>query len=173
MYFLIFIFIGFLISPPTALAQTPVTKVDEKSELPPLEWLDFGEALNAAEVSGRPVLVDVFAPWCPWCSKLQTEVYGKASVRENLNEHFETARLNIEDKDLVIEFKGFELSSSELAAGLGAEGTPTVVFLSSTGDYITRVPGFIDAEEFNHVLRYISSGSYQRESFKDYRLRNP
>ena len=173
MSFLRLILIGFLISPPVTYAQTPVANVEDPSDLATLDWLDFGEALDAAEVSGRPVLVDVYASWCPWCQKLQSEVYAEENVKEYLTENFETARLNIEDKELVIQFKGYELNSSELAAGLGAEGTPTIVFLTSEGDYITRVPGFIDANEFNHVLRYISSGSYRSESFQDYRLRNP
>ena len=173
MFFLRLILIGFLISPPALYAQTPVSTIEDTSDLVTLDWLDFGEALNAAEVSGRPVMVDVYASWCPWCQKLQREVYAEENVREYLIDNFETARLNIEDKELVIEFKGYELTSSELAAGLGAEGTPTIVFLTSKGDYITRVPGFIDAGEFNHVLRYISSDSYRSESFQDYRLRNP
>ncbi len=135
--------------------------------------MDFGEALQAAEVSGKTVIVDVYAPWCPWCAKLQSEVYSQATVRTYLNDHFETARLNIDNKDDVIPFKGFELSSSELASGLGAEATPTIVFLTATGDYITRVPGFIEADEFMYVLRYISTGSFRIESFQDFRSKNP
>ena len=111
-------------------------------------------------------------PGAPGAANYKTEVYGKASIQEILKAEFEIARLDIEDKEQVISFKGFELSASELAAGLGAEGTPTVVFLTSEGDYITRVPGFIDATEFGKVLKYISSGSYLTESFSDYRVRN-
>ncbi len=170
MFFFILLVLGFLLSPPAVFAQ-PDAAPDP--ELPPLKWLGFDKALQAAEVSGRAVLVDVYAPWCPWCSKLQTEVYGKGFVREYLNEHFETARLNIDDQEDKISFKGYELSASELASGLGAEGTPTIVFLSAEGDYITRLPGFIEADEFIHVLQYISGGSFKSESFKDYRSRQP
>lgn len=168
MKFSVLLIIGLLLSPSTVLAQQP-----QNASSTSLDWLTFSEALNAAEVSGRTVLVDVFAPWCPWCSKLQTEVYANPTVQSYLTENFETARLNIEEKEEVISFKGFELTSPELAAGLGAEATPTVVFLTSTGDYITRVPGFIEADDFLKILRYISTGSYQSESFQDYQLRNP
>ncbi|MEM8484186.1 MAG: thioredoxin fold domain-containing protein [Bacteroidota bacterium] len=168
-----FLIIGLLISPPALKAQTD----DGNSPIPPntqpLEWQDFGEALEAAEVSGRALMVDVYAPWCPWCQRLQKEVYAKDDVRAYLNKNFETVRLDIDDADKVIHFKGYELSASELAAGLGAEGTPTIVFLSSTGDYITRVPGFIEAPDFMHVLHYINTGAFQTESFQDYRKRNP
>lgn len=170
MYFFILLVIGFLLSPPSVIAQ-PDTAPDP--DLPSLEWLGFDKALKKAEVSGRAVMVDVYAPWCPWCSKLQTEVYAKGFIREYLNEHFETARLNIDEEENKISFMGYELSSAELASGLGAEGTPTIVFLSSKGEYITRLPGFIEADEFIYVLKYISDGSFKTESFKEYRSRQP
>ncbi len=170
-YFLILFALGFHLSPPATQAQQ--VQQTRSADLAPLDWLTFDEALTAAEVSGRTVLVDVYAPWCPWCAKLQTEVYAKSHVRDYLNSNFETARLNIDDEENVISFKGFELSSSELASGLGADGTPTVVFLSSKGDYITRVPGFLEADEFMQVLKYIGTGAFHHESFQDYRLSNP
>ena len=132
-------------------------------------WLSFSEALAAAKISGRPILVDVFAPWCPWCQKLQTEVYPDKDIQEYIEKNFEIARLDIEDKETTIEFRGYTLTSAELASGLGAEATPTTVFLAANGDYITRLPGFIDADEFIHVLKYIGSGAFQSQAFKEYR----
>jgi thioredoxin-related protein len=58
-----------------------------------------------------------------------------------------------------------------LSSGLGAEATPTTVFLDANGDYITRLPGFVDAGEFLHILRYIGSKSFKVESYKDFRSR--
>ena len=171
-----FLIIGLLISPPNLKAQSdngPLPDAPTEKPSESLNWLDFGEALKAAETSGRAVMVDVYAPWCPWCQRLQKEVYEVDEIQAYLNENFETVRLDIDDAEKVIQFKGYELSAPELASGLGAEGTPTIVFLSSTGDYITRVPGFIEATEFIHVLRYINTGAFQKESFQDYRKRNP
>ena len=132
-------------------------------------WLSFSEALAAAKVSGRPILVDVFAPWCPWCQRLQSEVYPDDKIKAYLEKNFEIARLDIEDKESTIEFKGYSLTAAELASGLGAEATPTTVFLAANGDYITRLPGFIEADEFIHVLKYIGSGAFESQPFKEYR----
>ena len=134
-------------------------------------WLTFQEAIDAAKLSERPILIDVYAPWCPWCAKLQTEVYPSEEIRLYIEENFEIARLNIEDKEHVIEFKGYTLTAAELASGLGAEATPTTVFLSAEGEYITRLPGYVEADEFIHVLKYIGSGAYQSEPFKEFRDR--
>lgn len=164
--------LGLLMLPLRGMAQPSENSV-VPADMVPLEWMDFGDAMHAAETSGRLVIVDVYAPWCPWCAKLQNEVYALNNIRAYLNEHFETARLNIEDEEKSISFRGYELSQAELAAGLGAEATPTIVFLTEAGDYITRVPGFVDAEEFMHILKYMQTGRFKVESFQDYRLRNP
>ena len=41
----------------------------------PVEWPSFEGALEAAAKTGKTVLIDVFAPTCPWCRKMQAEVY--------------------------------------------------------------------------------------------------
>ncbi len=171
MYLRLLLAIGFFFSPLVLLAQ-PLEQAEKPADGPALEWLDFGDALRAAEKSGRLVIVDVYAPWCPWCARLQQEVYALDEVGLFLTENFETARLNIDDEEKSISFKGYDLSPSELAAGLGAEATPTIVFLTEAGDYITRVPGFVEAEEFMHILKYMSAGAYRMESYQDYRLKH-
>ncbi len=78
------------------------------------------------------------------------------------------ARLNIDAMDDVVHFKGYELSSAELAMGLGASGTPTTVFLDAHGDYITRLPGFVGPEEFLTVLRFIATEKYLKMTFEEF-----
>ena len=150
-----------------------VVMLTDASTAQPIEWLRFQDALSAASVSGRTILVDVYAPWCPWCQKLQSEVYTDPEIRAYLSEHFEIARLNIDEEEDIIEFKGFTLTPAELAAGLGAEATPTTVFLDADGEYITRLPGFVDADEFKNVLKYIGSGVFRQKSYEAFRAGQP
>ncbi len=136
--------------------------------IPPIEWIEFQKALALADSSGKAVLVDVYASWCPWCAKMQDSVYTQAHILEYVAEHFVTARLDIEKVDDEINFKGYKLTSAQLASGFGAEATPTTVFLTSTGDYITRLPGYLDAEGFSRVLKYIGSEAYKEKSFEQF-----
>lgn len=128
----------------------------------------FAAALEAAQVSNKKVLVDIYAPWCPWCRRLINEVYTARPIQDYLREHFEVVRLNGELIDDKHQYMGYTLTSAELAQGLGASGYPTTVFLGPDGQYITRLPGFAGADDFIQILRYIGSDAYTSQSYDDF-----
>lgn len=150
-----------------AQAQNSATQALEAN--PNVAWHDtVEEALEAAEASGKKVIVDIFAPWCGWCARLQSEVYGSEEVQRAVAEHFEMVRLNGEVADDIVAFKQYTLSSQMLAQALGASGYPTTVFLTSEGDYVTKLPGFSAPPDFLDVLGFIASDAYLTQKFEDY-----
>lgn len=132
------------------------------------EWIPFEEALTQGEDSGKMVLVDIWSPRCGWCRKMQEEVYTRTDLLNYVNEHFITGRINIDVRDDTLSYLGYSLSSGELSAGFGATGTPTTIFLSPEGAYITRLPGFHDYDSYFPVLRFIGSESFRDMSFQDF-----
>jgi thioredoxin-related protein len=133
-----------------------------------LDWYPFEEAVDLAKQTKKKVLVDVYAAWCPWCRRLQSEVYTDEDVRSYVREHFVLTRLDAENQEDSLQFKEHKLTPADLAVGLGAQGFPTTVFLDEESDYITRLPGFIDAGEFHTVLGYIGSEAFVDQSFEEY-----
>lgn len=127
-------------------------------------WHSFEEALERADTANRPILVDVWAPWCGWCHKMKQEVYPELASK--LNDQFVNTRLNRDDHDEIHRYKEKKYNSFRLARKLNAESVPTIVFLSSDGDYLLHLSGFIEAEELHPVLDYIATKSYRHQTFQ-------
>ena len=132
------------------------------------DWHSFGEVVEQAETQGKHILVDIYAPWCPWCRKMQKEVYTEATVRRYLDKYFEASRLDATDTSKQYNYQGRTLNAQQLASHLGMQGTPTTVFLQPDGTYIAHIPGFIEADRFQHILHYIGSGAHKEQGFQEY-----
>ncbi len=121
------------------------------------EWLTFERAVSRSAVSGKRLMVYVQAEWCTWCRKLEREVFGSEAVRDRLAETFEVSRLDFDDKIGTYRYADRLISPAELAALLGAESVPTVIFLEPDGTYLTRVEGYVDELAFTNVLDYLNA----------------
>lgn len=149
---------GLLATPATAQVTTDANGL--------IVWPEFEDAVARAGKSGKILLIDVWSASCGWCRKQQTEVYTQPDLQQLLTEYFELGRIVIDRTDDTLSFRGFSLSSAELAAGLGASGTPTTVFLEPSGGYITRLAGFHPYEDFLNVLGFIGTESFRTMDYQ-------
>jgi thioredoxin-related protein len=138
-------------------------------EMPPRS---FGEVVEKAEERGTPILLEIYAPWCPYCQRMQETVYADSEVRSYLDRTFTYARLNRDTTAGAHQFNGRTLTSKQLGMALGARGVPTTVFLKADGTPIASQPGFIKRDIFLQLIRYVGSGAYQSKSFKAFRKRS-
>ena len=129
----------------------------------PFPWPSFDEAVATGISEKKHILIDIYAPWCGWCARMQEEVYGNPTLAAYVHQNFAFGRLNIDDVTTQHSFMGHVFTSSELGAALGAQGTPTTVFLDDQGAYITRLPGYMALEPFGDALRYIATRGYLQE----------
>lgn len=117
------------------------------------DWKSFEDAMELAEIDQKPILIDVWAPWCGWCKKMQKEVYPQLSA--TLESDFILTRLNRDDNDSKVKFKGQSLTHLRLAQRLNVQSVPAIVFLSAEGSYIGHISGYIEAQDFRKILMRI------------------
>lgn len=160
------------VAPEAALSATEVpysqAEPDASQAAEGIEWFSFQDALVEAERTDKKILVDVYAPWCGWCRRLQTDVYTDDAVRDYVNEMFVMTRLDLDQANDTLDFMGYTLSSQILASSLGATSTPTTVFLASDKEYITRLPGFHQPAFFQQVLSFVGSDAVFETTFEAY-----
>jgi thioredoxin-related protein len=128
----------------------------------------FEEVIETAQANDTPILVEIYAPWCPYCQRMQKTVYAHSTVRTYLGENFTYVRLNSDTTAGTHQYRDRTLTTKQLASVLGAKGVPTTTFLKPDGSPIARQPGFIERPTFLKIIRYIGSGAYENQSFEEF-----
>jgi thioredoxin-related protein len=154
----------FLLALTTGLVCGPAP-AQAQMQIPPRS---IQEAIDAAEAKQTPILVEVYAPWCPYCQRMQKQVYADSTVRAYLDRNFVYVRLNSDTTGGRHQYRDRTLSTKQLASTFGARAVPTTVFLKSDGSPIAHQPGFIKRPTFLTMIRYVGSGAYRQQSFQEF-----
>jgi thioredoxin-related protein len=68
-----------------------------------------------------------------------------------------------------VQYSGRTLTARSLASGFDVTGYPTTIFLKCDGTHLVNVPGYVPAEKFMKLVRYIGDGHMERgESWEEY-----
>jgi len=124
-------------------------------------WRDWNSGFKEAGATERPVLVDVYTDWCGWCRRMERDVYSRSDVRDYVSRHFVTVKLNAES-DAPAVYEGKSYTARTLAQRFRVNGYPTTIFLRPGGNHIANVPGYVPADRFLLLLRYIGEGHLDR-----------
>ncbi len=136
---------------------------------PELRWRPYNEALQLAQKENKAVLVDVYTSWCGWCKRMEATTYKDASVIEELNKYFTLVKLDAEASTPLV-YRKMPLTASRLSREVfGVSGYPTTVFVRSDEEIIAPLSGYVKADEFKLILRYIGSKAYENTTFEDFR----
>ena len=129
-------------------------------------WRAWDPGFQEAARLKRPVLVDVYTNWCGWCKRMDREVYSRPDVRDYVARRFVAVKLDAESAASV-RHEGRTMTSRSLAVRLGVRGYPNTIFLDAKGRRIGGVPGYLPADQFLLLLRFVADGHAERgESFE-------
>ena len=149
-------------------AKSPSPSSQQQENLQ-AKWLDFNDGLAKARSEDKPIFVEFYTDWCPYCRKFQKETVKDRNVARMLAETFVYVRFNAEDTKNRVKFDGKSYSHVELTQAFGITSYPSLVFLDSESQPITMLAGFVPPKQFATVLDYIQQKCYKTKiSFNDF-----
>ncbi|MBU0690356.1 thioredoxin family protein, partial [bacterium] len=109
-----------------------------------VEWTvnNEAEAVEQALLQGKPLLIDVYADWCVACVELDEKTYVVPEVIERLDEFVR----------LKLDFTKETEWVRDMKRKYRITGMPTVIFINSEGEELTRFTGFKSADDFIALL---------------------
>lgn len=148
-------------APAAATAPTAGARAAAQAVAGAPDWRAWNDGMKQASTTGRPVVVDVYTNWCGWCRRMDRDVYQNAEIADYLRKKFVTIKLNAEAKDGA-RWQSHDYTSQDLAQQFRVSGYPTTIFLRSSGEHMANVPGYVAADRFLLLLRYVAEGYADR-----------
>lgn len=102
------------------------------------EWTsDFEAALKASAETGRPILADFTgSDWCPWCLKLDSEVFSTDEFRKFAKDNVILFVADFPNEKQLP--PALVAQNKKLAEKYSIQGFPTVLILDSKGKELGR-----------------------------------
>jgi thiol-disulfide isomerase/thioredoxin len=135
----------------TAVANPVVEKsrTSSRPSAPPLvRWTPLDRAPAVSASSGKPVLYDFTAEWCPPCHRLDEEGWGNPGLARFVSDSYVPARVLDRERE---EGRNPPLVD-ELRNRYGIQAYPTLVVAAADGREIGRFEGWAGPEELRHFL---------------------
>jgi uncharacterized protein YyaL (SSP411 family) len=138
----------------------------------PVDWYPWGsEAFTRASELDRPILLDVGAVWCPWCSLMDRDTYTNVATADYINQHFVSIKVDFDSAPELVA----QLQRAQALLNLPA-GLPLISFITPEGKlyfgagYLPAErkagkPSFREAAE-EALKRYADKTEIEKESFQ-------
>ena len=107
-----------------------------------VKWTeDYAAALKKAKAEKKLVLLDFTgSDWCPWCIKIDKEVFAKPEFAKYAKDHLVLVKVDFpRRRKLSAEQKA---ANAKLQQQFKVRGFPTLVVVNADGKEIWRQPGY-------------------------------
>jgi thioredoxin-related protein len=167
----------------TLLTNTTYSQSKNKEKHEPridkIKWYSFEDAYKLNKKKQKKIFIDVYTDWCGWCKKMDAETFTNPVIIEYMSENFYCVKLDAERKDTVV-IDGVTFvnpspagrrSTHQLAVELlkGKMSYPSYVFLNEKSQWMTVVPGFQKAKDFECVLHYFGEDAYLSTPWEEFK----
>lgn len=110
-------------------------------------WRTLDDGFEEARETGKLVLIDFYADWCPACHELDEKTWPDAGVQAALTQYI-PVKLDLTKNDA---------AAKDYQKKYGIVGMPTVILLSADGVELARFEGYSPPEEVQEFLKAIKA----------------
>ena len=140
-----------------------------------VQWLQLHEVTAKLKDKDKPILIDLYTDWCYWCKVMDKKTYNNKKVIEYINEHFYSARINAETKD-ILNWKDktynyndtYHINNFSLFVTYGRASFPTTVIIADQNSAPIPIAGFMEPKELERILKYFGEGAYKTMNFPQF-----
>jgi len=154
--------VGGLANFPAAAAPTKVAASST------IKWNDYNTGLNKARQQKKFVLLQFYATWCGYCRKMDQTTFQDSSVKKVMDRWFVPIRVTEKSTNNVT-YQGKTMQEDDLLPAYQVTGFPTLVFLDPDGQRLTKLPGYMGPAEFDTMLKYIGTRSYEKMDMDEFK----
>ena len=112
----------------------------------PFAHADLAAAKAAAKQSGRPIMVFVTMPGCYHCERMKSETFQDGALQRRITKDFESVIVDQTDEPDWVYQKAVSLF-------------PTTLVLDSDGEVMTKIPGYVSAQDLASRLELLTGRS--------------
>ncbi|NJD78451.1 MAG: thioredoxin family protein [Candidatus Methanoperedens sp.] len=98
-------------------------------------YTSIDRGTNEAKNLNKPIFLYFRSETCYWCKKFEEEALSDKRVIKILNKNF-----------VIISIDTFK--QKNVANNLGVRSTPFMIFFTKDGEEISRIPGYLQTDEF-------------------------
>ncbi len=140
-----------------------------------VKWYSFEEAVKLNEKEPKKFMIDVYTDWCGWCKVMDKNTFNNEIIAKYLNEKYYPVKLNAEQRDsITFKEQTYKYVASgnrgvhEFAYALlgGNMSYPSVVFLDEKYNGLTVEKGYIKAQRFDMIIKFIGDEHYKSSTWE-------
>ena len=131
-------------------------------------FLEIAADVEEAADAGKHVILFLEMNGCPYCYKMNEEIFKNGPYQAFIQKNFDVIALNIKgDREVALNDET-SATEKEIARTLGVRYTPTVLFLNSDNEPVARINGYRNVDDFKVILDYVQAKAYEDQALADY-----
>ncbi|MBX2884112.1 MAG: thioredoxin fold domain-containing protein [Granulosicoccus sp.] len=131
-------------------------------------FLELEEDVAEAAEAGKRLMILFHQDNCPYCNAFVEKNLAQKDIEDTLKDKFDVIEINMWGDREVASVQGNIYTEKTFAQALNVQFTPTVLFLTESGELSLRINGYYDPDRFRLALDFVSGQMEKTTTFDEF-----